>query len=581
MKNFATLAIGLMAFVTASIAQAAPTEIDMLVLYIDEATQTSNGRDIDARIAAYVEHSNQAYQNSEVDMRLRLVGVEKVNAGYTYVDSNNLSALRTDSQVAEWRQQYGADLVTLINLRKPMNGGYVCGIGYVPPGNESTGQFYSNAPSAGFSLVGVDCGYNTFTHELGHNMSLGHSHKQGSEGGIYPWARGYGEYGIFSTIMAYPQEFGTRNQLQQFSSPLQPKCEGRACGIDRNQPDGADSVENLSRVAVQVANFVPTVENGGGDGELPICSKPELENNLIQNGDFTELTGWNSFNQAASLTKFEIERSCGRDYLLLVQDRTQFYSGPIQTITPVVEPGAEYRLSAKLGIANGASRDNVRVAFQIRDESGTHYQYLPELSVTQNELSSYSETFEFDVKGTLSDASVVVYGPQAGVSFLVDELKLEKVAEAPVESKLIVDQGFENGASGWGAYFSTSLSYSRTAKEGNYGLLSSNRSSWHSGPGFNVHGALTNGGQYSASVDVYLGSSSLSADDAGLWLYFVDDKGGHWQQLTSRQVSTYDWQSLETTFTVEASGPITQMRMHVFGPQPATNLYIDNLRVTQ
>ncbi|WP_152205016.1 carbohydrate binding domain-containing protein [Marinobacter changyiensis] len=338
-----------------------------------------------------------------------------------------------------------------------------------------------------------------------------------------------------------------------------------------------------TRVVAQTANFLPTVEvgDGGGGGELPVCSKPELENNLIQNGDFTELNGWNSFNQAASLTKFETERSCGRDYLLLVQDRTQFYSGPIQNITPVVEPGAEFRVSAKLMIANGASRDNVRVAFQIRDESGTHYQYLPELSVTQNELSPYSKTFQFDIKGTLSEASVLVYGPQAGVSFLVDELKLEKIAEPQVEPKLVVDQGIENGASGWGGYFSTSLSYSRTAKEGNYGLLSSNRSSWHSGPGFNVHGALTNGGQYSASVDVYLGSSSLSGDNAGLWLYLVDNDGGHWQQLTSRRVATHNWHSLETTFTVEASGPVTQMRMHVFGPQPATNLYTDNLRVFQ
>jgi hypothetical protein len=584
MKAIGKFVVGAMTAACSMSLQAAPEIIDTLVVYVDEVTGTSNGRDINARIASYIEYSNQAYQNSDVDMQLRLVGIEALDEPLTYVESANLQALRNNTQVAAWRQQYGADLVTLINLRKPMNGGYVCGIGYIPPGDASTGEFYSNAHSLGFSLVGVDCGYNTFTHELGHNMSLGHSYEQNSEGGIYPWARGHGEHGLFSTVMAYPQVFGTNNQLQQFSSPDQTRCEGLACGVDKSQADGADSVGNLRMVARQVAAFTPSVSSGGeggsGTSEPPICSKPEMEANLLEDGDFNSLSAWSSFSGAADLGRRELTAECGRDYILHVSNRTQFYGGPFQDISAIAEAGVEYRLTAKLAIAAGATRDDVRAAIQVRDDSGTHYQYLPSLSVAADGFTAYDETFTLDVTGTLHGAGLLLYGPQAEVEFYADEVKLVKTG-AVAAPALLVDEGFENGATGWGDYLGTRLYFSRRALEGNYSLLSTDRTDWYSGPGFNVHGVLQPGRRYQASVDVYLENSSRSSDAAQLWVYYVDDAGGHWQKLVGQSVSTHSWHQLTTDFSISASGSVTQMRLHVFGPESATQIYVDNLRVSE
>ncbi|MGP4845270.1 zinc-dependent metalloprotease family protein [Marinobacter sp. 1Y8] len=575
--------------------QAATQVVDILVLYTDDATQTSSGSDIDARIASYIEYSNQAYQNSDVDMQLRLVGVEQLDEPYTYVEGANLDALRTNDDVAMLRQQYGADLVTLINLRKPMNGGYVCGIGYVPPGQSGTGEFYSNAPSLGFSLVGVNCGYTTFAHELGHNMSLGHSYAQNSEGGIFPWARGYGVNGLFSTIMAYPQAFGTRNQVQQFSSPSQRKCEGQPCGVDRNQADGADSVANLTTVASQVAGFVATVDpgNGGGDGDggdnggddgtgdLPICNKPELEGNLLEDGDFNALSAWSSFANAASLQQTTITADCGRDNLMRVTDRSQFYGGPVQSISDVAEGGAQYRLTAKLGIAAGTERDTIRAAIQLSDSNGTRYQYLPQASFSNSELSDYDETFTLESDESLSDAQLLIYGPQAGVDFYIDEVKLVRVDQEVEDTPAtwLVDEGFENGSQGWGGYFGTTLSYSRTAKTGNYGLRANNRKQWYSGPGFDVRGVVRVGQSYQASVDVYLNNASLASDSAQIWAYFVDDSGAHWQKLGGQTIATHSWQTISAPVNINASGAVTQLQLHVIGPKPATQLVIDNFRV--
>ena len=58
---------------TAHSAQANPETVDIMVLYTKDAQSLPNGRDIDARIASYIEYTNTAYAKSGVNIRLRLV----------------------------------------------------------------------------------------------------------------------------------------------------------------------------------------------------------------------------------------------------------------------------------------------------------------------------------------------------------------------------------------------------------------------------------------------------------------------------------------------------------------------------
>ncbi|MBU6954910.1 carbohydrate binding domain-containing protein [Hahella sp. HN01] len=594
----------------------AKNTVDVLVLYIDQATQTSNGRDIDARIASYIEYSNQAYENSNVDMRLRLVGAEKINSNYVYVNSSNLDSFSRNNTVASLRQKYGADLVTLINLREPMNGGYVCGIGYVPPGNSSSGQLYSNAASAGFSLVGVDCGYSTFTHELGHNMSLGHSAVQNSQGGIWSWARGHGVYGSFSTIMAYPQAYNTRNQLQMMSNPDLNKCEGQACGVSAGQSNGADAAQNLRKIGDQIAAFFPTKIDDGGDGDdngddnggddnggddggdngdngddTTVCSKPELNDNLVEDGDFNELSSWTSYSNAGDLGQAYFKKDCGRDYILEITNRSAYYAGAYQKLTGKLKAGVEYKLTAKLGLGENGSRENMRVVFKVSDDSGTHYQYLSRASFTNSEMSKYERTFTLDAKGSIREVGMLIYGASAGVDMLVDEVKIAPLNRDGDDGddnggdtsnpggKEIINEGFENGTRGWSNYFGTKLYLSDTAASGKYSLLSNYRYRWYSGPGFNAHGLLEAGKSYQVSADVYLTSSRRSSDKAELWVYYVDNSGGHWKKLGGQDIATSQWQNISGELNLSPNGTISQLRLHVIGAQPSTSMYIDNLKV--
>ncbi|WP_328188233.1 carbohydrate binding domain-containing protein [Marinobacter sp. OP 3.4] len=614
-------------------------QVDVLVYYTDEAASTSSGEDIDARIVSYVEHANQAYRNSDIDLQLRLVGTERVQGSYGSVDGSVLGRFRTDSTVARQRREYGADLVALISTPQSTAGGYVCGVGYQPGGSEGSGNFYSNASAYGYSMTGVNCGYNTFVHELGHNMSLGHSHAQNSFGSVFPWGRGHGVSGLFSTIMAYPQSYGTRNHLAQFASPDQNRCEGQPCGVDSNRNDGADAVTAVNSLAAQVADFMPTAviddgdpdgeepdnggnpddgdnpgngdnpddggdsgdggDNGGDDGgddggidpDLPLCDKPELaEDNLISGPDFNDLAPWSSFNSAATLTTASIEASCGRDNLLLATDRTEYYGGPVQTIEGGLEAGAEYRLTARLALAGTDGRDAVRASIELTDSEGTRYQNLPELSVTANELSQYDETFTVASDGDISQARLILSGPDEGIDFVADEVRLVKVSDAPDEDDgdsgndgptIVLEEGFEDGGTGWSGFMGSWVFRTRTASEGNFGLASLFRMSTYSGPAVEATGLIEGGETYSASVDIMLSNRRMATDSAQLWAWYVDDEGAHWQQLGGAELATNNWSSLQGQFSIQPVGSISQLRLHIMGADTSSRIVIDNFRLGQ
>lgn len=606
---------GLALAATAPLALSAE-QIDVLVLYTPEAATTRTGQDINARIASYIEYSNQAYRNSQVDIELRLVGARETDSRFAYANGDTLAQFRADRTVNQLRQQHGADIVVLVNR----SGGGICGVGYMPGGNPSTGRFHSNASAWGFSAVGVSCGYVTFPHEVGHNMSLGHSYAQNHPGGVFPWGRGHGVSGSFSTIMAYPQSYNTRNHLQFFSNPDLNRCNGMPCGSPTSRADGADATTALNTLAAQVAGFMPTVviddesgnDNGGGNNgggnngggntgggnngggnnggnDLPVCDKPGLKDgNLISDGDFNDLSSWSSFYNAASLDTVTSVTDCGRDNRLQVTDRRAYYAGPVQEIQGGLEPGAEYRVTALMGLAGNNLRDAMRVTLELTDDAGTRFESLPTLSVTSQELSRYEQTFTVEATGTLRRARLLVNGPAAGTSFVVDEVKLVKLADAAepdtgtADPERLLEESFENGGNGWTGYMGTWVYRTRmNASDGNFGLVSTFRNTKEAGPGFTADGYLVPGEHYSLKVDVLLQNSRRSTDNAELWAWFVDAEGAKWQQLGSQALAIGSWGEVSASFTLNNSGPVSQVRLHVMGPDPQTRMVIDNVRLSR
>lgn len=268
---------------TAAAEATASTTVDVLLGYTSGFAAGLGGQSqAVTRLNNMVEAANQAYANSQVDARIRLVHAMQVNFADNTDNGDALEKLTgyksgtgtipvdpAFTALRAARDQYGADLVSLVRkFNTPENDG--CGIAWLIGGGQS-GIDSGDAPF-GYSVVsdGVDAGNDgknyfcrdeTLAHELGHNMGSQHDRVTATENGslkygVYPYSFGYktaAGAGNFYTVMAYGDSGQT--SYRTFSNPRTTFCGGFACG----QADIADNARSLGQTMPIVATFRASV----------------------------------------------------------------------------------------------------------------------------------------------------------------------------------------------------------------------------------------------------------------------------------------------------------------------------------
>lgn len=228
------------------------TVVDIMMLYdSDIATQYPQGL-ADTLMTHLVDKANQAFVDSDIAMQLRIVHRQQVDyrqpSNFTALDDligvlDSDSSTTTDaslSDVARWRNQYGADLVSLIRVHN-LNERGVCGVATFP---DTVPDVVANISNVGLS-GGSNC-VDTFTHEVGHNFGAGHQWLNGGSVGALPVSGALIVSGKFNTVMS---SIGTGDvnrgyRLNRFSNPRQ-TCAARVCG-DSQQADNAYTIDQFA-----------------------------------------------------------------------------------------------------------------------------------------------------------------------------------------------------------------------------------------------------------------------------------------------------------------------------------------------
>jgi hypothetical protein len=243
----------------ASAADAAPDGeilIDVMVLYTAAARVAAGGKAaIEAEVSLAVASANQAYLNSQLAQRIRLVSTGEIGIVEHGGDFDaDLTALQSSATVSALRQAAGADIVSLLTSNGPNPPS--CGLGFLL--TQNTTAF---APFA-FSVVDRLCasGNLSFAHELGHNMGAHHDpYVTGGDTGLFPYSHGYVDLpGRIRTIMAYNNQCADSGfnctRLPYFSTP--------AFTVN-NRPIGNATTSNnastLAQSASTVASFLQAV----------------------------------------------------------------------------------------------------------------------------------------------------------------------------------------------------------------------------------------------------------------------------------------------------------------------------------
>lgn len=246
-------------------AATASNTVDVLLGYTPGVvTRLGSVSAVQTRMNYLIAVTNQAYADSKVNYRVRLVGTMAVDYSDTgsndrvLDDMTNTSSTGPLAALRARRATLGADLVSLVRPYSESGQGGFCGLGYLNGSNET--PFTTQSAPYGYSTIGdgedpatnTYCVDTTLAHELGHNMGLAHNKLNAPEPGAYSYAYGWRRSlatGSFSTIMSYST--GAQEPVPYFANPDITLCNGNRCG----DPTTANQTLVLNQTMPVTANF--------------------------------------------------------------------------------------------------------------------------------------------------------------------------------------------------------------------------------------------------------------------------------------------------------------------------------------
>jgi len=240
---------------------------DILVLYSDVTREAAGGTSaIRAEIQLAIDIANDAYGDSGVTSRMRLVHMEEIQydevTGWDgYFDHLTRLGVPDDGyfdHIHELRDRLGADFVSLIveDTDPDLLGNGTCGL--APVMQELSPDFEVLA----FSVVSRECAAANWSlvHEVGHNQGCAHDRDNASVDGLFTYSYGLhftGDTRGWSTVMAYDDAENNWQRIGQFSNPSLSH-DGAATGVPIGSPDEAHNVSTINSSRVTIARFRTT-----------------------------------------------------------------------------------------------------------------------------------------------------------------------------------------------------------------------------------------------------------------------------------------------------------------------------------
>jgi hypothetical protein len=167
------------------------------------------------------------------------------------------------------------------------------------------------------------------------------------------------------------------------------------------------------------------------------------EKDIITNGGFENGTdGWMSRGCQIEAVKEPVHSGSGS---VKVSGRDSTWQGVQQSVLGKMKDGETYQISGWVRLENSDSNE-VIVSVEQADDSGTHYTNVGRVTATNSEWVEVSGEFMLYVDGELSTLAVYFEGPEPGVNFYVDDVKVLASDDEDDEEKDMNDDDDDDDA---------------------------------------------------------------------------------------------------------------------------------------
>jgi hypothetical protein len=142
---------------------------------------------------------------------------------------------------------------------------------------------------------------------------------------------------------------------------------------------------------------------------------------VITNGGFENGTdGWMDRSCSISAVESPVHSGSGSAHVF---GRTEEWQGIRQPVLGKMQDGKTYQISGWVRLED-ANSSPVVVSVEQADDGGTNYINVGRATATNSEWVELSGEFTLNVDGELLTLDVYFEGPQPGVSFYVDDVKV-------------------------------------------------------------------------------------------------------------------------------------------------------------
>lgn len=307
--------------------------------------------------------------------------------------------------------------------------------------------------------------------------------------------------------------------------------------------------------------------------QAAVTAAPETKKTteLIVNGGFENGTdGWElrTFNGTASMKATSDDKASGESSLL-VYDKANTTSGPMQDLTGKVQPGQKLHISAKVKYTTGPDvrKFNVTMQYGTNDFAGTD-PAAGYVDVTKGEWNTIEADYTVPQDADLSRVLVFVetswtaeQDPENDLmDFYLDDVSI--LAEDYVDpDELIVNGDFEDGTENWATQDpGTITAVTEEHASGHMAAKITNRTATASGPMQDITGKIAQGQivQVSAKVKYNEGPDNKT--------FNICIQNGDWTGIevaASATAKKGEWTTIEGKYTIPNDADMSSSRIFI------------------